>query len=60
MGGCAEGALIDLLIKFELSKLDRPFGEKRSVDRIDRQLDRVDVGEVQAAFGLAAASWPPS
>ena len=36
MGGYTEGALIDLLIKFELSKLDGPFGEKRSVDRIDR------------------------
>ena len=35
VGSDVECGLIDLLIKIELRQLDRPFRDKRSIDRID-------------------------
>jgi len=50
VGSDVECGLIDLLIKIELRQLDRPLGDKCSVDRVNGQFDRIDVRQIQSAL----------
>ena len=51
-GADIESRLIDLLIELEVCQFDRPLCEKCSIYRVDRQLDRIDMWQVQFALRL--------